>query len=271
MGTTYSQDYQELKTLLGEKKLIAKDNDLLELTREWRKRFPSLSPREFYDTLTRDTNPESVHIFLHDTFEVHIYLKSGTQMTMEFSANAMEHQGIRVSPNLQGTQQDGRILTRNTADICRYSDIPLIRLKTQEIGGYMWAKCGFLPTKLGWSELQADILQRLKDPDLLNSVQPSGLSLIQKICSSDEPRDLWVLSDLKTSVKTPAGIKPIVRVNEQDSIALGKALLIGQIWHGSLNTKNPEAMQRFDSYMGTSPLSLLPPPPSTQRSAAASL
>src|SRR5687768_3255795 len=52
-------------------------------------------------------------------------------------------------------------------------------------------------------------------------------------------RAVWGVSDLRT----------MVNVGEGSSVPLGRALLQGQTWAGMLDLRNPEAVERFWSYV----------------------
>lgn len=93
-----------------------------------------------------------------------------------------------------------------------------------DVGGYAWAKYGFAPDKESWKALKQDISTKVESLQL-TALQAKALDLILK---SDDPSFIFLLSDLK----------------------IGKSILSGLVWQGSLDLSSQEAVIRFLSYIG---------------------
>jgi hypothetical protein len=105
------------------------------------------------------------------------------------------------------------------------------------VGGYAWAKYGFAP-KPGRQtrELFATIEDRLNRMD---DLPKSTKGVVKRLLSSGDPKAIWAISDLDgVKVKRKGKMQP-----------LGKALLLGTAWRGSLNLDDPKARARFDQYV----------------------
>jgi hypothetical protein len=107
------------------------------------------------------------------------------------------------------------------------------------VGGYAWAKYGFQP-KPGreTQELFVTIGDRLSQ---LRGVPQPVRNIVKRLLERGDPKAIWAISDLD-------GVK--VRRGEKE-VPLGKALLLGTVWKGSLHLDDPEARARFDQYVHT--------------------
>lgn len=88
-----------------------------------------------------------------------------------------------------------------------------------DVGGYTWARAGFIPTPESWISLQAELRRRydglrLNDPILLATI------------FDDDPRSIWGVADHKQ----------------------GKRLLLGTGWKGSIDLTDAEMLERLRLY-----------------------
>ncbi|MCK6442286.1 phage minor head protein [Elstera cyanobacteriorum] len=88
-----------------------------------------------------------------------------------------------------------------------------------DVGGYTWARAGFIPTPESWKSLQAELMRRyegwrLNDPILLATIL------------DDDPRSIWGVADHKQ----------------------GKRLLLGTGWKGSIDLTDAEMLERLRLY-----------------------
>ena len=93
------------------------------------------------------------------------------------------------------------------------------------VGGYAWAKYGFVPDQSTWNNFRFNLSIQL------DTMKVMGIGdypeHIQKILENPDPKAIWALSD------TPEG----------------KKFLLGKSWNGTLNLEDPESMARFDAYI----------------------
>jgi len=112
-----------------------------------------------------------------------------------------------------------------------------------DVGGYAWARFGFKPNS--WSSHRTTIsnnLDRMAQGD--KSVTTSGrtsnfrkftplqVSNIRTLINSSDPESMWHLADM-----------------EENGNDLGKALLLGMNWHGTLDMGHEKTMRRFTRYV----------------------
>jgi hypothetical protein len=108
-----------------------------------------------------------------------------------------------------------------------------------DVGGYSWARYGFLPTPSAWYTLSQDTLrQRMKYLRMDNDVRKE----VEKLLDVSDPVVLWRLADMRTPVA-----HGLTKENPQP---LGKRLLLGQEWRGYFDTTDPAMMSRFNAYVG---------------------
>lgn len=105
-----------------------------------------------------------------------------------------------------------------------------------EVGGFAWAKYGFVPTLTSWNALTKTLKAKLAEGTVIAGVPEETVSVIHKIVASNEPSNIFVLSDLVA--KNSSGVP------------VGRALLSGTEWEGSLVLNNASAMERFLAYFG---------------------
>lgn len=106
------------------------------------------------------------------------------------------------------------------------------------VGGYAWAKYGFKPNPgRETRELFKTVRERL---DRLGDAVPQSVRrLLTSLLCKDDPKAIWAISDLE-GVRVPRGDK---------EIPLGKALLLGTAWKGSLELDDNQARTRFNQYI----------------------
>lgn len=126
---------------------------------------------------------------------------------------------------------------RELISVARDMGLPSVTLTAGlSVGGYAWAKYGFVPTAVSWSELVKDIGARIAKENLLDGLSEKTVSLIKKLLKSTDPTDIFLLSDLVEKTKS--------------GMPVGKALLLGTTWSGGLNLDDQFAMARFLAYLG---------------------
>ena len=89
-----------------------------------------------------------------------------------------------------------------------------------DVGGYAWAKYGYVPKQNDWDNLRSDLSTDVRDED----------SDIMNILADKDPKAIWALADSKWGKKLLA----------KDQIE----------WHGTLNFSDKESMDRFHAYVG---------------------
>jgi hypothetical protein len=117
------------------------------------------------------------------------------------------------------------------------------------VGGYAWARYGWLPASVQeWFVLSNKIRARMwamsqenGDPTF-GRISAADKRTIEEILDRGDPRDIWAISDLQV----PTGVND----SRGMPMTLGKALLLGHFWRGSLHLDNPEQMERFYDYVG---------------------
>lgn len=99
-----------------------------------------------------------------------------------------------------------------------------------DVGGYAWARFGYLPADQGaWDGLRRFLRTRL---DVLQDVTPEQKKAVTRILDKDDRRALWEVADA-----TISGRK------------IGKELLLGSHWSGKIELSNEEQMRRFTAYV----------------------
>jgi hypothetical protein len=106
-----------------------------------------------------------------------------------------------------------------------------------DAGGYVWAKYGFVPTAKSWDTLRASLKSQVSQPTL--DIAPADRQAMLDLLENRDLRTIWRIADYQT---------PVTIGNR--SMPLGKHLLLGSGWDGSLDLGDAAAMDRFDAYTG---------------------
>jgi SPP1 gp7 family putative phage head morphogenesis protein len=128
------------------------------------------------------------------------------------------------------------------SQIALYKDLGIERVEVHanlDVGGYSWAKYGYVPTQQSWngsgySSLAEGIKRKL---DYIQDISGDLKTLIRALCDNPDPRTLHLIADLTT---------PVPSANNQ---SLGKAILLGSDWYGVLNLTDQPTVERFNAYI----------------------
>ena len=149
------------------------------------------------------------------------------------------HGSLEIDPSFQG-EGIGKYLLQRHIDTYNKLGINNVKLTANiDIGGYAWAKYGFVPNKWGWSSVASKARGRAQNLLKSGEIDKDTYDSVKQLTLSDDPRSIHDLSDLSQRVNT----------DEDGETTLGKALLLGQSWDGQLNLKDPDSMARFNAYI----------------------
>lgn len=118
-------------------------------------------------------------------------------------------------------------------------DIGLSYISVQaglELGGYAYARYGFVPSAAGWHVLRKSLLKKVGKNELLGGMSLETVIATNALLASADPTSIFALSDLVELT--------------YNKLPLGQALLAGTSWKGSLDLNSQDAMSRFLAYMG---------------------
>lgn len=147
--------------------------------------------------------------------------------SLDFEAKTARHEYFQLPAGEQGAGTGKNVLA---SQIALYKSLKFERVELHaniNVGGYAWAKYGFHPQDGEWNKLSQYFSRQLDSPRF-NGVDAATKDATRAILSQSDPKALWALSDSR----------------------LGKSLMLGCSWNGYLNLKDPEAMERFDAYVG---------------------
>lgn len=125
-------------------------------------------------------------------------------------------------------------------NIAYYRQLGLSRVEIYaglDRGGYAWAKYGFAPTRDWWDALRPVLRDRIGVPAL--NIAPADRQAMLDLLESGDPRTIWDIADSRMPVSVVSGTLP-----------LGKLLLSGTNWKGSLDLNDAFALSRFHTYFG---------------------
>lgn len=166
--------------------------------------------------------PASFNVSAATDAGVHINRK------FDFLRKRVEHAVFEL-PDGEQRQSTGKLVLAAQMALYKKLGLKEIRLGTEDVGSYAWARYGFLPKGEHWKE---EVRIRLRTTPVSDAVKLS----IAKILNSKDPRAMWAISDQKTLL--PNGD------------TLGFHLLYKTNWGGGLSLDDRVAMRRFYNYVG---------------------
>lgn len=246
-------------------------NDLFGVTSEetWRKYMP-ISEDEAKKILLQDMPQDTIVKITLGTDGIgslaisHDEVNDNRSFSMEQKVvdNGMMH----TNTNGAGL---GRKLMRNEIEFFAACGIQHFNIQAgSSAGGYAWARFGFLPkgTPENFIDKARNRYERIQ-PLLTTEEQQT----VEDILEFKNPQDMWRLADMKTDLaprlrdifrKAAAGnataanqkdrmfsvIKQYKR--EGTEMPIGRVLMAGNKWEGTLDFANKEQMDRIEKYVG---------------------
>jgi hypothetical protein len=129
-------------------------------------------------------------------------------------------------------------MTANQIDLYRKMGIEKVNMNANiDVGSYAWAKYGWLPKD--WPNTAWSLQTRLKH--LARSLDPTQVQDIEALLSNPDPHSIWALSDIRDPWQHPHW--------DPDINTVGKAMLAGGKWDGTLSLTDARQMERFNDYV----------------------
>lgn len=207
-----------------------------EVNQLFRKHAPTLTPRDFAQRLAQFPTGEgfSLEVTLGVTSSTGDRLSASIRVlneqgdtaatinrTLDFAGRTVDNARFYLARELQGRGLGKHVLT-SQIDLYREMGVESVTLTTADIGGYAWARYGFVPeTEKEWQRLKNSLYGTLR------------------FTPGDEAQ---ALKDVLDKLTDPKDIRLIA------SNPLGKKLLIGQYWSGRLDLNDTQTMDIFDRY-----------------------
>lgn len=127
-----------------------------------------------------------------------------------------------------------KTLMRNQMAVYGHLGIREIRMHANfEVGGYAWARYGFLPDDADWQRIREGIEDDLGSAALAGA-SPNLKAALTDILADEDPRGVWQLAAL---------------TEEINGVPAGKHFLIGSDWHGYMDLTDTEQVEVLMSYI----------------------
>lgn len=150
--------------------------------------------------------------------------------TFNFRGMAMGHDYQALPDRYQGHGW-GKVIFSNQLDLYDHLGMKKVDVHAGlSGGGYAWARFGFVPDQVSWDHLRNNARSRLD-----NITAADTKAQARFILSIQDPKAIWVLASLK----------------DRNNESVGKQLLRGQKWSGSLNLNDRERYQVSRAYSGS--------------------
>lgn len=172
----------------------------------------------------------------------------------------VDHSYFKIPDDLQGVGDISRTMIGNLEKMYEQWGIKLITVHANiDIGGYAWARTGFVPDDYNWRNLKRDYLRprwerflRTEQADRLraNSNIAPMFQAIEDILNSDDPDAIFRLIDLDFPYEDPDdAMRSDDDKNKGKKNTIGKYFLINSDWNGAIDRTDPVQLQRFHDYL----------------------
>lgn len=141
-----------------------------------------------------------------------------------------------ITPTPPGTGA-GVVALKNIVALGKKLKVDKITTNAQEVGSYVWARCGFAPTQEEWDAMKPVLRERL---DRLEEVHHKRRATLTKLIESSNPKSIWTLAEAE---------KHIGYTLLADYVGIDKAT--GEEkegWDGALDLSDRAAMRKFNAY-----------------------
>lgn len=165
----------------------------------------------------------------------------------------IHNSGFYLSSNYHG-KNIAKSLYEKRADLGFAIGAKQLSLAAMNIGSYAWAKFGFIPNKASWDGIVEDINKAITESDTGATLKfrgkdyeitPDELTAIRAITSSSY-ENAYIAFPQLTEFNREIG------TYDDHTLTVGKALLIGNVWRGTLPLdRNHPSYKRFERYIGS--------------------
>jgi len=120
-----------------------------------------------------------------------------------------------------------------------------IRIAAEDVGGYLWARAGFVPDTGSWPAIQQYVVGRLVG--LARHIPPERFVQVNDLLSAGQqtPHLIHALAALRDTVPLADALDAGGAAQQE----LGKALLVGSNWVGTMALENRLSRDRFEEWM----------------------
>jgi hypothetical protein len=134
----------------------------------------------------------------------------------------------------------------DAAALARELGLERIILEADDIGRYAWLRCGFVPDRGAWREMQTAIIRKLVE--IKDHMPPERWLKLVEMASSGRPEVAREFASLADPVPSAFLFGPDARPL---MVPLGKALFLEAVsrWAGSLRLDDPTSADIFASYI----------------------
>lgn len=145
---------------------------------------------------------------------------------------SVSHSYWQIDESLQNAGL-GKEIFKNQLDLYDHLGIKKINIHANiSVGGYAWARYGFVPNQYSWDSLRGTLTRRL---DTVIS-DPAVRAKAKVILNMSDPKGIWLLAGMNDKV---------------GDTTVGKKLLLHTDWSGSIDLTNQDTYSVTKSYVSS--------------------
>lgn len=262
---TKSVGVRQFAAMKGQLRLVFNKEARAEAVRAWNNYVP-LSPKTAFEMLTRElpqgTQVEFRRMDIHGGGYLKIFKydeENGGDLLSDlrdFDLLAREAgMGfVEVAPQAQGRGL-GRRLMRNQIEFFHACGVRRFNIyASNNNGGYTWARMGFLPQEPAEEDSYSGVRRKVEGElaVLAPVIGRRWGARVRDLLRFEKETDLWALADLDLDLAPLVGARKDFRgmVRAGEALPLGRVLLSGTDWDGTLDLRDARQMARVEKYCG---------------------
>lgn len=140
----------------------------------------------------------------------------------------VEHSLFTINKDAQGQGIAKKMLANKVKAYDRLG-VDVVTMEANiDVGGYAWARYGFVPSTTSWNGMKTKLTAKLESKKF-SGLDDATKSKLGAALNSNDRRAIWQIADDRV---------------------VGKKLLLKSKWNGQLWLKDKTSMDRFNSYVG---------------------
>jgi GNAT superfamily N-acetyltransferase len=165
--------------------------------------------------------------------------------TLDFQGSFLNADRMFIDPDRQ-QEGTGRRFMADAVALATELGLKEIRLEADNIGKYVWLRCGFLPDRGSWTSMKPFVIQRIVEAR--EDVGAQRFSELLAMADSPDPVAARELAAVRDGVRSRYPLE----FGRTLEVPLGRAIFIeaAPAWSGSIALDDPVSMTVLRNYVG---------------------
>jgi GNAT superfamily N-acetyltransferase len=168
------------------------------------------------------------------------------ERTLDFRGSFLNADRMFIDPSHQ-QEGVGRRFMAAAVSLAGELRLKTIRLEADNIGKYVWLRCGFLPDRGSWLSMKPFVVQRIVEAR--DDLGPRRFAEVLAIADNGDPLAARELAALKDPVRS----RDLLEHGRSVAVPLGRAIFIeaAPVWAGAIDLDDQVSLGVLRDYIGT--------------------